>query len=191
MTTKPYYVYALKDPTEKQAKAFYIGKGIGTRRYDHLKADATAKGERIKEIQNAGYDVLITILADDLTELQALKLEAELISAFGTIKTGGILLNSVIPSVHRTPAKTNIAIPTGVLEKAQLGLSLLKESVLELAKANPNGITNSDCVKSLYLSTNYLGGSKDYLTWSILGQLMQEGKMLRLENSKKHIAQVR
>jgi hypothetical protein len=191
MTIKPYYVYALKDPRDTQAKAFYIGKGLGTRRYDHLKPDATPKGQRIKEIHDAGFEVLVTVLADDLNEFQALRLEAELISAFGTATTGGILLNSVIPTGKKKSTSSDIVVPSGVSEKAQIGLALLKEAVLELAKANPEGVTNSDCVKSLYLASNYLGGSKDYLTWSILGLLMQEGKMQRLENSKRHIAQVR
>lgn len=191
MITNPFYIYALKDPRDKDAKAFYIGKGLGARRFDHWTSDETPKGKKIKEIQDAGCKVLTTVLADNLTEQQALKLEAELISAFGTTKTGGTLLNSVIPKGERKATRTNLTVPSGVLEKAQIGLTLLQEAVLELAKANPEGITNSDCVKSLYLSTNYLGGSKDYLTWSILGLLMQEGKMVRLEDSRKHIAQVR
>ncbi|MDM9645563.1 GIY-YIG nuclease family protein [Rhizobium sp. S163] len=186
-----YYVYALKDPRAKHAQAFYIGKGTGVRRYDHLKADNSRKGERIKEIVAAGQDVLVTLLADDLSELQALKLEAELISAFGTIDTGGILLNSVVPTGRRKSTRSTIIVPSGVEEKAQLGLKLLKEAVLELAKANGNGVMNSDCVKALGLASHYMGGSKDYLTWSLLGLLMQEGKMRRKDGSRLHVSQVR
>ena len=41
-----YYVYSLKDPREKPAKTFYIGKGTGSRATDHLKkADDTRKGK--------------------------------------------------------------------------------------------------------------------------------------------------
>ncbi|WP_421521882.1 LEM-3-like GIY-YIG domain-containing protein [Ochrobactrum quorumnocens] len=191
MSTKSYYLYALKDPRHTHAQAFYIGKGTGVRRYDHLKADATRKGDRIREIQNEGHQVLITVLAEDLNEPQALKLEAELISAFGTIDSGGILLNSVIPSGKRKIGKPGIVIPSGVEEKAQIGLTLLKEAVLEFAKANGSGVSNSDCVKALNLASNYLGGSKDYLTWSLLGLLMQEGKMRRQDGTKRHLAQVR
>jgi hypothetical protein len=191
LTTQRFCVYALKDPRAKHAQTFYIGKGTGVRRYDHLKADNSRKGERIKEIVAAGQDVLVTLLADELTELQALKLEAELISAFGTIDTGGILLNSVVPTGHRKSVRSSIIVPSGVEEKAQLGLKLLKEAVLELAKANGNGVMNSDCVKALSLASNYMGGSKDYLTWSLLGLLMQEGKMRRKDGSRLHISQVR
>ncbi|CVI20249.1 conserved hypothetical protein [Agrobacterium fabacearum CFBP 5771] len=191
MSTKAYYIYALKDPRSPTAPTFYIGKGTGVRRYDHLKADASRKGDRIRDIQASGHEVLVTLLAEDLSEPQALKLEAELISAFGTLDTGGLLLNSVVPTGHRKSIKPGVTVPAGVEEKAQIGLKLLKEAVLELAKANLSGVTNSDCVKALNLPSNYLGGSKDYLTWSLLGLLMQEGKMRRQEGTKKHLSLVR
>jgi hypothetical protein len=76
-----------------------------------------------------------------------------------------------------------------VREKAQLGLRFLKEAVLELAQSNSKGVLNSDVVKGLGLQSDYLGGSKDYLSWSLLGLLMREGKMERAEN-KKHKALV-
>ena len=76
------------------------------------------------------------------------------------------------------------------LEKAQLELSLLKEAVLEFAKVNPKGITNSDTASLLGLRSDYGGGSKDYLSYSILGLLMREGKLAREGNSKRHVAKV-
>jgi hypothetical protein len=73
------------------------------------------------------------------------------------------------------------------VEKAQIGVELLKSAILELARANSDGILNSDAAKALGLQSDYLGGSKDYLSWSVLGILMREGKMKRVE-PKKHIA---
>jgi len=100
---RSYYVYALKDPRTTPAKYFYIGKGSGTRAYDHIaRIDGTNKGKRIAEIENNGHKVIISKLVDSLTEIDALKLEAELISAFGTENTGGILMNTVIPSGEQT-----------------------------------------------------------------------------------------
>lgn len=187
-----YYVYALKDPRKSPALPFYIGKGTGTRSYDHLvRPDESRKGTVIREIEACGQQVLVTRLADALTEIQALKLEAELISAFGTIDSGGLLTNSVLPSGLATKARVAVVVPSGVKEKAQLGLVLLKEAVLEFAKANPRGVSNSDAASLLGLRSDYGGGSKDYLSYSVLGILMREGKLDRDGASKKHVARVR
>jgi len=188
---KSYYVYALKDPRSSPALPFYVGKGTGTRAHDHLvRPDKTRKGLRIKEIESAGAKVLVTRLVDSLSEHQAMRLEAELISALGTVDSGGLLTNTVLPSGLGGKMRTAVVVPSGVKEKAQLGLSLLKEAVLELAKANPTGVSNSDTASLLGLRSDYGGGSKDYLSYSVLGILMREGKLERSPKNKKHVARV-
>jgi hypothetical protein len=190
-TDSSYYVYALKDPRSSPALPFYIGKGTGTRSFDHLvKPDNTRKGLRIQEIEAAGAKVLVSRLVDSLTEQQAMKLEAELISSFGTIDTGGLLTNSVLPSGLGRKSRTSVVLPSGAKEKAQLGLALLKEAVLEFAKVNPKGISNSDAASLLGLRSDYGGGSKDYLSYSVIGILMREGKLERDKTSRRHIARV-
>jgi hypothetical protein len=183
-----YYVYSIDDPRFSSAKPFYIGKGTGTRAYEHL-PDETRTGRRIQEIRASGQNELISILLDELTEVQAIKVEAKLISAFGTEETGGILTNTVLPSGLGRSSRQSLVVPHGTREKAQLGLNLLKESVFDLAKANPRGIRNSDAADLLGLRSDYGGGSKDYLSFSILGMLLREGK-LRRDSSKRHVAQV-
>ena len=186
-----YYVYALKDPRESPAMPFYVGKGTGTRSHDHLiKPDESRKGLRIREIEAAGLKVLVSRLVDSLSEPQAIKLEAELIASFGTIDTGGRLTNSVLPSGLSLKARSSVVVPSGVKEKAQIGLSLLKDAVLELARVNPAGISNSEAASLLGLRSDYGGGSKDYLSYSLLGILMREGKIERSKTTKKHIARV-
>lgn len=191
-TDNSYYVYALKDPRQSPALPFYIGKGTGTRAHDHLvKPDATRKGERIRDIEAAGHQVMAVRLVDALSETQALKLEAELIAAFGTVDTGGLLTNTVMPSGLGKKARAQVVVPSGVKEKAQVGLSLLKEAVLEMTQANSGGVSNAEVASLLGLRSDYGGGAKDYLSYSVLGLLLREGKLDRLEGTHKHVARVR
>ena len=187
----PYYIYALKGPRSSPARPFYIGKGTGNRAWEHtLRIDNTRKGKRIAEIHAAGHKVLTTVLAKDLTETQALILEAELVAAFGTEDTGGLLTNSIVPTGRIGRVRATLVIPAGTVERAQAGLELLKAAVLELAQANANGVTNAETAKSLGLQSDYAGGSKDYLSWSVLGLLMKEGKIVR-GAQRKHKALIK
>ncbi|WP_210396538.1 GIY-YIG nuclease family protein [Motiliproteus sediminis] len=188
MARNPFYVYALKDPRYKPAKAFYIGKGTGNRAWEHqANIDDSEKGLLIKAILDDGSKVLHTVVADNLSEEQALKIEAELIAAFGIRSQGGLLTNRVRPNPDNISRKVKVNIPDGCYEKAQMGLELLKSAVMELAKANPSGIKNSDAAKYLGLQSDYGGGSKDYLSYSLLGILMKEGRINRNER-KRHEA---
>lgn len=174
-----YYVYALKDSRSKPSQIFYIGKGTGGRAKEHLiKADSTRKGLLIKEIQSQGAKVEVQKLVEDVTEMQALKIELELISSFGTIDSGGMLYNTVIPKTIKRKIDNNIYVAPGSLEKAQLGLKLLKNAITELASENCAGITNSDCAHYLGLQSDNEGKQQDYLTYSILGVLLKEGLLI-------------
>jgi hypothetical protein len=189
MAETSYYVYCLKDPRTSPARPFYIGKGTGTRSHDHiLRPDSSRKGERIREILASGRDVLVSRLIEDLSEIQAIKLEAELIAAYGTESTGGLLTNAVVPSGVAGKTRPNLIVPQGAKEKAQLGVELLKAAVLEFARANKNGISNSDVASVLGLRSDYGGGSKDYLSYSILGLLMRDALIKRKAGSHQHLA---
>ena len=175
MAETSFYVYALKDPRTDPAKPFYVGKGTGTRAYDHLiKPDESAKGRLIREIMRDGHTVLVTRIVDGISEEQAMRIEAELISAFGTLDTGGMLTNSVVPTGIARKARRTVVVPQGAKEKAQVALRLLKDAILEFARVNPAGITNADAASLLGLRSDYGGGSRDYLSYSVIGLLMRE-----------------
>lgn len=181
-----YYVYALKDPRVNPAKIFYIGKGTGSRAWEHIiNVDDTRKGVYIKEIIDSNADVIVAQLVSDLTEEQALKIESELISSFGTIDSGGSLYNSVVPTGKVRRIQNNINIPIGVIDKAHIGLTLLKDAIEDFAEANINGITNSDSAHYLGLQSDNAGKQQDYLTYSVLGLLMKEGRIKSIKDGSK------
>ncbi len=184
-----YYVYALKDPRSNPAKIFYIGKGTGSRAWNHIiNIDETRKGLFIQEIMGSGKDVMVAQLVSDLTEAQALKIESELISSFGTIDAGGTLYNTVVPTGIVRRVQNNINVPTGVVDKSQIGISLLKDAIEEFAEANPEGITNSDSAHYLGLQSDNDGKQQDYLTYSVLGILLKEGRInsVKIGNRRKY-----
>jgi hypothetical protein len=59
-------------------------------------------------------------------------------------------------------------------QKAQKALSDLKIAVYEFVKAN-EGLDHSKIVKALGLESDFEGKHKNYLSWSILGLLVNEG----------------
>ena len=188
---RSFYVYALKDYRSKPPKPFYIGKGTGIRGWEHdLQADDSAKGKRVRLNHEAGFTELCTILVDELTESEALRIEAQLIVAYGIESRGGMLTNVVIPSANLgNRAPRNLSVPHGIFEKAQLGLRMLKEAVFELVIANPNGVTNADAARELGIQSDNNGKQKDYLSYSVLGLLMRDGKLKK--NGRRYTAHIR
>jgi uncharacterized protein len=77
-----YYVYVYSDP--KTGKPFYIGKGKGTRVFEHLNdPQETDKTQTIQTISKAGSEPQIDILRYGLTELEAQLVEASAIDLIG------------------------------------------------------------------------------------------------------------
>jgi hypothetical protein len=105
---KKFYVYVHCDPNAKIAfkrdgvstfgatlgmthLPFYVGKGCGDRAYELDRNDSHRKiRQRIKTF---GSDILVNILKDGMTEIEALVMESKLIDMFGLISVGGRLAN--------------------------------------------------------------------------------------------------
>jgi uncharacterized protein len=64
-------------------------------------------------------------------------------------------------------------------DKAQQGLSLLKEAILEILANHPEGLQNAEIAEHLGLRSDYKGANKDYLSWSVLGLLLNNSQIDR------------
>ena len=62
-------------------------------------------------------------------------------------------------------------------DKAQAGLELIKEAILSELRAHTDGMTNAEIVHQLGLASDFEGQNRNYLSWSILGILIGEGKV--------------
>ncbi|MNL09729.1 hypothetical protein D3C87_1305000 [compost metagenome] len=100
-----YYVYQLTDP--RTNSPFYIGKGKGDRTQVHFlpsrKHENPRKWAKMVSIQNDGHEVLVERVREDLTEVEALDLEEELITRYGRLDLddNGILTNRRKRGVER------------------------------------------------------------------------------------------
>lgn len=108
MSNLKYYVYVYIDP--RTNAHFYYGKGKDDRRFYHLHEKFDSKKVKtINEIKSAGFEPLIRVVAKDLTEEQALLIEAALIW-----KSGEEVTNKVAGSFSaqfRKPNSLDIELP--------------------------------------------------------------------------------
>ena len=76
-------------------------------------------------------------------------------------------------------------------EQAQAGLEQIQEAIVTLLKRQPAGLRNSEIAEALSLRSDFRGRQKDYLTYSILGGLMHQGRVDRNQKTKVFTARQR
>jgi len=64
-----------------------------------------------------------------------------------------------------------------VAEKAKAGVNMIKEAILEYLREHPNGVSNAEIVRDLKLESDFEGENHNYLSWSVIGLLVNEGKI--------------
>ena len=57
-------------------------------------------------------------------------------------------------------------------KQSQEALKILYDSIIELLKKHPNGLSNNDITSYLGLESEQDGAQKNYLAYSLLGNLM-------------------
>ncbi len=70
---------------------------------------------------------------------------------------------------------------------AQKGLELIEEAIIRLLEHNPQGLRNVDITDALGLRSDFQGGHRNYLTYSVLGILLDKGKVVRDEGNRRYI----
>jgi hypothetical protein len=72
--------------------------------------------------------------------------------------------------------------------RAKKGVHFLEESIIELLKQHPDGLTNYAIAKTLEIESDQEGRQKNYLSWSILGRLMKQSLVTRTKTADgKHV----
>lgn len=89
------YVYLYLDPRITPPEPIYVGKGTGKRLSFHkTRAKNPILKEKIKHIKDAGLEPIIQIIYDNISDIDAMNLEKELILKYGRIHLGtGTLCN--------------------------------------------------------------------------------------------------
>lgn len=67
---------------------------------------------------------------------------------------------------------------------AQVGLKQIEEAILRLLTINPQGLRNVEITNALGLQSDFQGGSRNYLSYSVLGILLDKGKVIRDEENR-------
>lgn len=73
------------------------------------------------------------------------------------------------------------------LREAQDGLRKIEDAILRLLSQNPGGLRNSEIADLLHLRSDFLGRQKDWLTYSVLGGLIAQGRVLHQRESRYRI----
>ena len=132
-----HYVYRLIDP--RNGETFYVGKGQGDRVFAHAQA-IPAEGEnddtlvsdpkyqRIREIRNAGLEVIHVIHRHGMTQRTAFEVEAALIDAY----PGLVNLQAGHGSNDRGSRHADEIIKAQTLEPFELGVPLILINIAAL-----------------------------------------------------------
>lgn len=65
-------------------------------------------------------------------------------------------------------------------------VNTLKLAIIDLL-ASSGPLSNSEIAEKLNLHTSHQGAQKDYLTYSLLGELMLEGKIQKKKEGKRNV----
>ena len=62
-------------------------------------------------------------------------------------------------------------------ELAQEGLTKIEDAIMRLLESNPQGLGNSEIAEALNLRSDFRGNQQNYITYSVLGGLLAQGRV--------------
>jgi hypothetical protein len=72
-------------------------------------------------------------------------------------------------------------------ERAQFGRDLIKEAVIQLLRNSERPMTHAQIVHNLGIPSDFEGENSNYLSWSILGLLVNEGAVSYTGDRQKRV----
>lgn len=63
-------------------------------------------------------------------------------------------------------------------DRASAALASLKEAILQHLAHHPGGLGNSEIARDLGLESDFQGKQSNYLSWSVIGLLVNEGLVI-------------
>lgn len=108
-----FYVYELSDP--RSGRVFYVGKGCGRRAYQHEantrngRVQNAEKHRIIADILKSGFNPVVTIIDDGLSEQDAYKAERERIRHHG-YKTLTNIMPGTMTAIDRSKLSAKISL---------------------------------------------------------------------------------
>ena len=87
---------------------------------------------------------------------------------------------------EKTKLYTTVDADTTPQSSAEEGLLQIEGAILELLHQNPQGLGNSQVADSLDLHSAVRGGRRNFLTYSIIGGLIEKGQVIRNESTKRY-----
>ena len=149
-----------------------------------------ASQEGLKQIEEAILR-LLEVSPQGLRNAQIAKL-LDLSSAFNGRQRdyltysvlGGLLDAGRVHWNKETKLFTSVRADATPLDSAQDGLHRIEDAVLKLLDANPQGLRNAQIAELLDLRSHFNGRQRDYLTYSVLGGLLDSGRVDRDPRTK-------
>src|SRR5947209_2893849 len=64
-------------------------------------------------------------------------------------------------------------------DKARHGLAIIEQAIIQLLAGHPGGLRNAEIAAGLDLRSDHQGSQRNYLSYSVLGLLLKEGKVVK------------